>query len=291
MARINIEECWWTDPRRSALTVIFGSEELADARALRAWRLGQDFWKHGRQLVPKTLFDLLPGASNLVRVGLADVRESFVYVRGSSAYLDWTAEKRQQAIEAGKKSAEARRLKDGTAQPRPKKPRTKPERETNEPRTEFNDAEPSVSGSFSVSGSVSDSGSEIQKSSDGVLSEPPSQSKEEPPTRATWKAYSDAYFHKYGHEPKWNAKVGGQLASFVRQLGKPEAPLVAAFYLSHTKAFYVQNRHPVYAMLKDAEALYSQGKTGTKVTSIEAKQAEQEDFYIAQMNRIASGAL
>jgi hypothetical protein len=106
MARVNVEDCWWTDPRRTALQRL-GVD--ADGIAVRAWKLAQDFWKQERALIPKSLFDTLEGAEPLLRVGLADCRDSVVYIRGSSAYLDWIAEKREQAKMAGKKSAEARR--------------------------------------------------------------------------------------------------------------------------------------------------------------------------------------
>lgn len=143
-----MEDCWWTDPRRSALIVLLGGECRADGCTIRAWKLGQDFWKHERGLVPLVLFEILEGSAEMLRVGLAEVRDSFVYVRGSSAYLDWVAEKREQARAAGKKSAEVRRNKTGSAQP---KPRTNSEQTPNDDRTESNDAEPSVS--FSGSGS------------------------------------------------------------------------------------------------------------------------------------------
>lgn len=148
MARINIEECWWSDPRRSKLTRLLGGDaRKADGLAIETWRLAQEFWKRDRQLVPLIQFESLDGWESLVEARLVEVRGDSVYVRGSSQYLDWVAERRQQAAEAGRKSAEARRQKFGTAQPL--KSET-PERPSNDPRTTFNDFEPSVSGSLSL---------------------------------------------------------------------------------------------------------------------------------------------
>ena len=146
MARLNIEDCWWTDPRRSALAERLGGDALADGAVVRAWRLAQEFWKHGRALVPKNMFDLLKFGSHLIEVGLAEIREDGVYIRGSSAYLDWVAERREAAKRGGKKSAEKRSSKR-----QPKSKQTQPNAKQNEANA--NQTQPSVSGSFSVSDS------------------------------------------------------------------------------------------------------------------------------------------
>lgn len=150
MARINIEECWWSDPRRTALLLEIGFE--ADSAAVNMWRAAQEFWGKSRGLIPKSVFDKLKHCEKLVEVGLADVRESFVYVRGCSEYLEWHAEKREQAAAAGRKSAEVRRKKSGSAQPKGGKGHEKSERERNDIRTDANGTEPSDSGSLSGSG-------------------------------------------------------------------------------------------------------------------------------------------
>src|SRR6185369_4936900 len=102
--RITIEECWWTDPRRSALIGVLGSEKAADWCAMRAWRLAQEFWKRGRGLVPKKLFDTLEGSQALLGACLAELRGDDVYICGSSSYLDWINEQKQKASKGGEKS-------------------------------------------------------------------------------------------------------------------------------------------------------------------------------------------
>lgn len=282
MARVNIEECWWSDLRRSALIRLVGSEDAADIAAVRMWRAAQEFWKHDRKLMPLGMFELLPAHKELLQVGLAVVRESFVYVRGSSEYLDWVREKRAQASEAGKKSAEARRKKNGSAQPKVKKPRTNAERTPNEPRTESNDAEPSFSGSSSFSGSGSGSGSELY---------PPGVEKSEPPTRAVWIAYEEAWKGRHPGEPLRDRTVNSQLATFVRRVGREDAPAIAAFYVTHNDPFYVKNRHPVNLLLRDVERIRGDWQAGRGITHGEAKNAESLDYYKNQMARVERGEI
>ncbi len=105
MARLNIEDCWWTDPRRSALIRLLGDEDLADARAIRAWRLAQEFWKFGRGLVPRGLFETLQSYPELLSVGLAEIREDKVYIRGSSTHHEWIVEAKESGAKGGKVSA------------------------------------------------------------------------------------------------------------------------------------------------------------------------------------------
>jgi hypothetical protein len=117
MARLTIEDKWWSDPRRERLARLVGSLELADAMALRAWRLAQEFWGHGKKFVPLEIFNTLEAAPKLVEANLAKIEGDLVYVRGSSQYLSWLHEKRVSAVEGGKKSAANRREKYGSAVP------------------------------------------------------------------------------------------------------------------------------------------------------------------------------
>jgi hypothetical protein len=125
MARINIEDCWWSDPRRSRLTILLGSQALADGLALNAWRLAQEFWKQDRALVPKSLFDMLEGASKFIEANLAEIRGDMVYIRGSSAYLDWINECRESGQRGGKISAQRKRDEKGRLLPNETQPQSK----------------------------------------------------------------------------------------------------------------------------------------------------------------------
>lgn len=156
MARINIEECWWADLRRSKLSKLLNSEDLADAAAIRMWRLAQDYWKNGKRLVPVEIWAHFEFGPKCVEAGLAVVQDSFVYVRGSSEHLSWAAEQRENAKKAGEESAKKRKEKYGTSQPpggKGQKSAELPERQPNDIRTDSNGTEPSGSGSVSVSGS------------------------------------------------------------------------------------------------------------------------------------------
>lgn len=157
MARINIEECWWTDPRRSKLIKLMGGdEERADGAAVRMWRLAQEFWKCDRRSVPQPIFKTLEHAELLLGAGLASLGEvlgdglvkEVVYVRGSSQWLDWAREQKEKnkanGSKGGKKSATRPRNAKGQLLKKSAKVQAPAKRKPSQPK-------PSDSDSVSVS--------------------------------------------------------------------------------------------------------------------------------------------
>lgn len=89
-----------------------------------------------------------------------------------------------------------------------------------------------------------------------------------------WERYADAYQAKYKTPPVRNAKVNGQLSQLVKRIGEA-APEVAAFYVWHNDQFYVRSRHPPGLLLRDAEGLHTQWKTGQTVTYAQARKIDE----------------
>lgn len=108
----------------------------------------------------------------------------------------------------------------------------------------------------------------------------PKQDKAEDPALqeacfSTWRAYSLAYLDRYGTKPVRNAKVNKNVMDFVKRLGYDESPQVAAFFLTHQGAFYIQKCHDFGVALADAEKLRTEWATNRKVTGITARQQER----------------
>jgi hypothetical protein len=127
-----------------------------------------------------------------------------------------------------------------------------------------------------------DSSLRSESSSRGAVAAPPAGR-----TVATWDAYATAYQQTYGVTPLRNAQINGQIARFLSLVGT-DAPAVAAFYLSIKERYYVQHRHPVGAMLKDASSLWTQWKTGQRSTETAARMADRTADRGEQANRFLS---
>lgn len=90
----------------------------------------------------------------------------------------------------------------------------------------------------------------------------------------TWEAYSGAYVKRYGCLPTRNAKMNSILCQLVTDIGIENAPMVAEFYLTHQGRFYTESLHPVNLLLRDAQKLLTELKTGSMMTATQARQAD-----------------
>jgi hypothetical protein len=104
VARINVEEQWWTDLRRFKLAELIGDDALADGIMLAAWRVAQDFWKNGKKPIPRSVFLKLRGSTELIKSKLAVQRGGHFYLKGSQFRFQWLIDRQ----EAQKESVAAR---------------------------------------------------------------------------------------------------------------------------------------------------------------------------------------
>ena len=91
----------------------------------------------------------------------------------------------------------------------------------------------------------------------------------------TWEAYARAYRARYGVLPMSNAKVRGQVAQFVKTVGAELAPVLAAYYPSHNKQYFVQRRHDFGALLHDYQQVATDYQIGQQMTGVQAAQTEK----------------
>lgn len=105
-----------------------------------------------------------------------------------------------------------------------------------------------------------------------------------------WDAYAEAYQQRYHEQPIRNGTVNSQIKLFLKRVPVESAPAIAAFYVGHNKAYYVEKGHPVGAMLGDAEWLCTQWKRQMQVTGTEARQVEKTSARGAQAERLIKRA-
>lgn len=109
----------------------------------------------------------------------------------------------------------------------------------------------------------------------GTLPEPQAASGEKGRTIPTRKAYEAAFEQRWGTKPLSNRAANGQLAKFLDIVGIEAAPHVAEFYVSHPQALYVNAKHPLNLLLRDAQKLHTEWATAGPVTETEARLAER----------------
>lgn len=102
MARINIEDKWWTDPRRYQLAERLKNLRLADGLMVEVWALAQRFWGNHRAKVPLIVFQQIPDFELLFECDLAIKHGGNVYVRGTKEFHEWYASLKESASKGGK---------------------------------------------------------------------------------------------------------------------------------------------------------------------------------------------
>ncbi len=115
MSKLTVGEEFWTDPRIEVMAKEAPRHECYGA-ILNLWRVGQLYWRKNKQLIPKNVFDLLPLSVQLVGASLVVIKSDGVYCVG--AQERWVSVDISKKRLAGSKSAESRRQKKGTKEPK-----------------------------------------------------------------------------------------------------------------------------------------------------------------------------
>lgn len=246
MARINIEDCWWTDPRRERLSILVGSPLLADAVVIRAWRIAQEFWGNEQGLIPKHVFHTIEASSKLIEANLAEERKDGFYIRGSSQYLDWLVSRRRAAKAGGLKSA----------QERSKKAKQK--------ETKVIQTQPSSSYSSSSSGSNSVSGSTyLQK---------PEKAKEK--ANRFIAAYCERFKLRWKTNPVIKGKEAGIAKRLTKEIPETKQELYLDAFFALPDAWLVKAKHPLSAFDLKLNEVSVFAETGNFHTQRQVRQAD-----------------
>jgi hypothetical protein len=99
-----------------------------------------------------------------------------------------------------------------------------------------------------------------------------------------WEEYCSAFHSKYLEKPIRNARANALCVQLVARLGE-EAPSVASFFLKHTDQIYIRSKHDLSLLVRDAEKLRLEWKTGKISTSRDARDAEFASDVRSQLRR------
>jgi hypothetical protein len=311
LARLNVDDAWFDDPRRDNLIERIGSIK-ADGVALKMWRLAQTYFREGNR-VSSDLYFKIPHAQDFLDVKLARVEGSEVYICGSNERFAWLQTKTEAASKAGKASAAARAAKYGSAQP--KKPSNESSNGTqttrSNDRTErsgfSNATEPSSSSSSSSSSSPSSSDSSVltngtadagaQQSFEEVLKAPRKPGKKKAPevpghlVAEAVRHYCDAWKVAYRAErsPDIGGYGTGKLKNMVRDFGVDRTKALISAYLKMPDRFYVQKRHDIHTLSVNLTAVGHFAESRRHITQAELAKLDRDATNANTMEAIEKG--
>lgn len=232
----------------------------ADGVAINAWRIAQEFWAKN-ELVPLSIWKHVQANDKLIQANLAEERDGGIYVRGSSQYLEWVAERRRAAVAGGKKSAKKRAKKPQTPQANGKQTEAKDELAK----------QTQPSGSYSSSGSSS--GSEFENSSN---SKP----------QAFIAGYCVRFKSRYGNNPEILGKDAGIAGRLVKGWSQSKIDLYLDAFFSMPDSWLVKTKHPLAAFETKLNEVVVFAKSGEFTTLKQAQQADVAVTISDQLKRL-----
>lgn len=212
MARINIEADLFTRNAWLNFVIKKGSPEAALGALVFAFIQAQKFWAPNEELIPHEVWESEGLDDLLIESGLAEKRETGIYVKGSKEQFAWLMQKH----EAGKKGG------------RPKKKTEENRPVISDKRNEPNGTRVEPSSSISISSSISNSNSFSSSSSSDLgstlTSASPPEAKKAPTVIPEFKKH-DEVAQLLGNvseasQKRWLSIFNGQAEFVVKEMLK-----------------------------------------------------------------------
>ena len=257
LARINIENSVYTDPRFGELVALYqGNMDLAIGALVRAWTLAQKYYLNTEtsRKVPLSEWEKHKIRPELVQVGLAVVEGDLVYVRGSEEQFGWLIQ-RQNAGKTG-------------GRPKKKVPLS--------PASRSKHLKPSFSSSSSSSviPFPSETGAEcIPAVLDGVHDPDLVVDLVVPEKFHPVASWMRIYATKYKIRYPLQRKDVGMLKNMLKSHTPQAIELMMAAYLAIEKPLYSDNKHPLSLFFRDLPSISAAAQTG-----VSPHESQEEKF-------------
>ena len=233
MARINVEDSLFRDNRFLKLTIKTGSAPLALGLVVQAWIVAQKFYLTESQTIPLEEWKSQELSDLLIDVGLAEVLEDGVRMKGIDAQFAWL----KQRVESGRKGGQARAIKREQAVASGRLAKSSKSKQTQ--------ASYSSSYSSSSSYSFSNSNSKGTENSSANAEGTPSGGPPKNPTGDFISAYVTAYQQRYGESarPHLSGKVQGQIKRYLAETPLERACALVTKYCAMQDQWFATKAH------------------------------------------------
>jgi hypothetical protein len=114
MARINIEDILFEDPRFFELSVKLGSKETALGALILAWRIAQKHYTKDYKYIPIDVWNKLGLKNEIIDTGLATANDRFIRMAGCDDQFGWLRQRVEAGKKGGKNRKSAKNLKSNT---------------------------------------------------------------------------------------------------------------------------------------------------------------------------------
>jgi hypothetical protein len=284
LARINIENSLFTDKRWTRLVIKLGCEEKAMGALIFAFLTAQKFWFPSRQRIPRKVWEQQGLCDEIIKCGLADENaDREIYVHGSEEQFEWLFKNSV----GGKKSAQVRKEKYGSAQPKPKKITKKLEvpSKSSEPEPKSSEAL-TLSLTPTLSHSLSNTGEETPASHGVEVAD-----KKANRTKAFIAAYCTAFENTYKAKPRLQGRDFGVAKRLAELLNEETAAQVIKTYFSMRDAWFLTKSHDLPTLEGNLNKVMIALQTGNALTREQIKNIDKQQTANSQIDRIRRGEL
>lgn len=285
MARINIEESWWSDPRHTLLAKKLGGSALATGTYFTAVRVAQTFWSKPERLIPLKIWETIENSADLVACDLAEVTPEGVYVRGSERGFGWIKGVKERGKLGGlaKASKSKQKLANSSKSYQKLAKPSKGYLLTLTPTLTPTLTLPPAHVLDSDSGSDSKTGTTLADARVGeaVADSPISGTKE------FIARYVEAYQRRYGPtaRPALTGKVLGQIKRLLADVGLARACDLIETYCGMADQWFLTKAHDFGTFVENQSKVGLALDTGKTMGRKEAQNAEATSYYQNQLAR------
>lgn len=259
MARVNVESSLYKDIRFINLVLALGDLDTAIGALVRAWTLGQEYWKNSDNGIPVTVWKEQKLKQQIIDSGLAEMRGEFVYIRGSIERFGWIRER----VESGRRGGVARCGIDNHS--------TKSQAKLS--KTKQNEA----SYSLSLSSSKKKKNRLHESSQSSLVVKP--ESKELTTgmkTNSVIGAYVTAYQKRYSADPPITGWAAGQLKNLTKTVSPSDLMQLVQVYVQMDEPYYLKRAHDLGTFITDLTKISTAWQTGRIPGARETHDEEME---------------
>lgn len=288
MAQINIKDSFLKDDKFSELCIKLGSRIMALGVAVEAFILAQKHYldeTNGR-LIPLNEWQRKPALHVLAEVGLAEINETGIYIKGSHDSFKWLLQK----SDAGKKSAASKRIK-----------RQKRSMGVERTSTEVNGAQPiptSIINTTSNSSFNSNTNTSCENSKSKkprtlrkASAAPDESDAIKAKTSFFIQTYCSLFKKQYGTSIDVLGKDVGTAKRLVGSLSEEKIQSYLEAYFNMPDSVLAKKKHPVTDFEYKFAEIVHYAQSGDFTTFNQSKQFDQMATINSQLARIKDGVL
>ena len=252
MARINIENSLFADKRFVELAIKLGCQETALGAMTWCFLVAQKYWFPNKEPIPFKAWESHKLNEKVIECGLAERRENGVYICGSEENFEWLFK----ASEKGKRSAEARKKKFGTAQPIKK--------EVKKHRTQFALCSGVVEQSPNRPEALTPTLTLTHNTNTLIPSVLTPDASHQAKPHAVIVDWCELYKEKYGATYALSRSEAGIIKNKCKDWSFEKFSDMFRCYLAINEKYYETQKHPLWLFFKDIQKINVAAQTGSK---------------------------